>query len=97
VDGVDAQEPGLPVGAGLAPLGDGHDPGSGLGEHAAPAAVGARLAQVVQVPVRQPRQAREALIAEHFVLAAQHRRVAGPQRWPSAVSTSASRRISAAV
>ena len=73
VDGVHAQEPRLPVGAGPAALADGHRSGSGLGEHGAPTPVGARLAQVVQMPVRQSRQTREASIAEDLELPAKHR------------------------
>ena len=80
MDGIHAHEPGLPVGAGLASLANGHGSGSGLGEHGAPAPVGARLAQVVQVSVRQSRQTHEALIAEDLVLAAQHRPGAGAHR-----------------
>ena len=73
MDGVHAQEPRLPVGAGPAALADGHRPGPGLGEHGAPAPIGARLAQVVQVPVRQSGQTLEACIGEELELPAKHR------------------------
>ena len=73
VDGVHAHESRLPVGAGLAALCDGHGSGSGLGEHGTLAPIGARLAQVVQVSVRQSRQTLEASIAEDLELPAKHR------------------------
>ena len=73
MDGVHAHESRLSVGAGPAALCDGHGPGSGLGEHGALAPIGARLAQVVQMSVRQSRQTLEASIAEDLELAAKHR------------------------
>ena len=72
VDGVDAQEAGPALGPGAAALGDGHLHRPGEVRRGALAAVGGRGAQVVEVADRDPRQAREALVAEHLVLAAHH-------------------------
>ena len=72
MDGVDAQEAGPALGPGAAALGDGHLHRPGEVRRRALAAVGGRGAQVVEVADRDPRQAREALVAEHLVLAAHH-------------------------
>ena len=69
---VDAQEAGPALGAGPAALGDGHLHRLREVRRRALAAVGGRGAQVVEVADRDPRQPREALVAEHLVLAAHH-------------------------
>ena len=79
VHGIDAHIAGLAVRSGLAPLPDGVVCRLGLGHHGAPAPIRHRPAQVVEVTVRQPRQALEPLIAEHLVLAP-HQRPRGRPR-----------------
>ena len=72
VDGVDSQEPGTTLRVGLASLANVDLGGLGLRRGIATAPVRRRLANPVEVAVRQPRQALEPLIAKDLVLTAHH-------------------------
>ena len=69
MDGINAQEAGLAVRAGLAADADGHRGRPRLAEGRAPETVLAPLAEVVDVAVGDGGEAGEALVAEVFVLA----------------------------
>jgi hypothetical protein len=74
---VQAQEPGLALRVGLAPLADGDLPAAGVIHTDAPAAVYAALAQVVQMGYRDGGQSLVLRLAENRELAVQdvaHRR-----------------------
>ena len=92
---VDPQVARLPLRARRPPLGD-RDPGRVRGVLAAhPPQVGQALPQVVQMPVRQPGQAPEALVAEDLPARLRMASVAGPDSVPCNSSVSASSRMSA--
>ena len=71
VDGVDAHEAGAALRTGLATHADGGGSAAGPPDGGSGAAVGPATAQVVDMAVGDVGQAREALVAEDFVLAAQ--------------------------
>ena len=78
VNGVNAQEAGAAAGPGLAADADGHGRGPGLAEGEAPHPVGAALAEVVDVTVRDGGEAGEAGVAVDFEHAPQDHLGGGP-------------------
>ena len=73
MNGIDAHITGLALRSGFAPLADGAVCRLGFAHHRAPAPIGHRAAQIVQMTVRQLRQSLEPPIAEHLVLAPHQR------------------------